>query len=233
MIALSSESNVPFITVLHFIICIVPPSPIHPRAQRCGQLLHLAFRHPVVLSLVGGQFVAWGCCSVYVVAHERLRDRFCWQALCWSIELLALDPFQSRPESGSRLGATNGFLCCIPTEAEFESLMSIFSLCAPFGARSGPRSCIRVPSMPLLAAVAHGLSLCSRMRNVMREDGVFSFHKPNYPIGNRTTGAPVSNPRHAGASVRATTSRRNATWLILPVVICLSQRLSHACVSMN
>ena len=23
------------------------------------------------------------------------------------------------------------------------------------------------------------------------------------------------------------------TWLILPVVICLSQRLSHACVSMN
>ena len=25
----------------------------------------------------------------------------------------------------------------------------------------------------------------------------------------------------------------NATWLILPVVICLSQRLSHACVSMN
>ena len=28
-------------------------------------------------------------------------------------------------------------------------------------------------------------------------------------------------------------SMRNATWLILPVVICLSQRLSHACVSMN
>ncbi|KAK8670654.1 hypothetical protein V6N13_037272 [Hibiscus sabdariffa] len=30
---------------------------------------------------------------------------------------------------------------------------------------------------------------------------------------------------HAGR-----TSRRNATWLILPVVICLSQRLSHACI---
>lgn len=26
-------------------------------------------------------------------------------------------------------------------------------------------------------------------------------------------------------------SRREATWLILPVVICLSQRLSHACLS--
>jgi hypothetical protein len=40
-----------------------------------------------------------------------------------------------------------------------------------------------------------------------------------------------SSPR---TSVRAmSTSKRNATWLILPVVICLSQRLSHACVSMN
>lgn len=28
-------------------------------------------------------------------------------------------------------------------------------------------------------------------------------------------------------------TRRSATWLILPVVICLSQRLSHACVSIN
>jgi hypothetical protein len=32
-----------------------------------------------------------------------------------------------------------------------------------------------------------------------------------------------------GNSVRRTT----ATWLILPVVICLSQRLSHACLSTN
>ena len=33
--------------------------------------------------------------------------------------------------------------------------------------------------------------------------------------------------------MRAAGSVRNATWLILPVVICLSQILSHACVSMN
>ncbi|GJZ82995.1 hypothetical protein Tco_0648168 [Tanacetum coccineum] len=32
-----------------------------------------------------------------------------------------------------------------------------------------------------------------------------------------------------GLSIRGATSKRNATWLILPVVICLSQRLSHAC----
>lgn len=37
----------------------------------------------------------------------------------------------------------------------------------------------------------------------------------------------VRRPRPTATSVR------NATWLILPVVICLSQRLSHACVSMN
>ena len=34
-------------------------------------------------------------------------------------------------------------------------------------------------------------------------------------------------------SCRAGSRLRRATWLILPVVICLSQRLSHACVSMN
>ena len=42
----------------------------------------------------------------------------------------------------------------------------------------------------------------------------------------RPTDAPADRGRRAS-------SRRVATWLILPVVICLSQRLSHACVSMN
>jgi hypothetical protein len=39
--------------------------------------------------------------------------------------------------------------------------------------------------------------------------------------------------RQGRPSRAAPASERNATWLILPVVICLSQRLSHACVSMN
>ncbi|KAG9438720.1 hypothetical protein H6P81_021315 [Aristolochia fimbriata] len=34
----------------------------------------------------------------------------------------------------------------------------------------------------------------------------------------------------SGAALRRRVSREDATWLILPVVICLSQRLSHACV---
>ena len=41
---------------------------------------------------------------------------------------------------------------------------------------------------------------------------------------------PLAAPAVQG---RRATSWRIATWLILPVVICLSQRLSHACVSMN
>ncbi|KAK4360131.1 hypothetical protein RND71_019083 [Anisodus tanguticus] len=42
-----------------------------------------------------------------------------------------------------------------------------------------------------------------------------------------------SVPVWGGRARAAPTSARDATWLILPVVICLSQRLSHACVSMN
>jgi hypothetical protein len=53
----------------------------------------------------------------------------------------------------------------------------------------------------------------------------------------RTTAAPRLGPGRAppgaGWAHAEPASLRNATWLILPVVICLSQRLSHACVSMN
>ena len=53
-------------------------------------------------------------------------------------------------------------------------------------------------------------------------------------LAKRTTVVAVSSGRPLGRLARAATaSLRNATWLILPVVICLSQRLSHACVSMN
>ena len=44
---------------------------------------------------------------------------------------------------------------------------------------------------------------------------------------------PKSDEVEAGLLRRARRRQRIATWLILPVVICLSQRLSHACVSIN
>ena len=41
-------------------------------------------------------------------------------------------------------------------------------------------------------------------------------------------------PSHAGcARARVLGQTSNVTWLILPVVICLSQRLSHACLSIS
>ena len=44
---------------------------------------------------------------------------------------------------------------------------------------------------------------------------------------------PKSDEVESGLLRRARPRQRIATWLILPVVICLSQRLSHACVSIN
>ncbi|PHT97204.1 hypothetical protein BC332_33868 [Capsicum chinense] len=41
-----------------------------------------------------------------------------------------------------------------------------------------------------------------------------------------------SAPSRTGRAHATPASTRNATWLILPVVICLSQRLSHACMKM-
>ena len=35
------------------------------------------------------------------------------------------------------------------------------------------------------------------------------------------------------SDLRLIVLHKAATWLILPVVICLSQRLSHACISIN
>lgn len=60
------------------------------------------------------------------------------------------------------------------------------------------------------------------------------------PLNHDETLAPYEQLSHpywtadpvGGITWRATL-HENATWLILPVVICLSQRLSHACVSMN
>jgi hypothetical protein len=75
----------------------------------------------------------------------------------------------------------------------------------------------------------------SWMRNIEWQRGLRPQHVPRKSVLClvRTTAArPCSRASAARAHAEAA-SLRNATWLILPVVICLSQRLSHACVSMN
>ena len=63
-----------------------------------------------------------------------------------------------------------------------------------------------------------------------------------YVLTRQTTGAAfffaapclVYTPLLRGLCLRASVQRsRIVTWLILPVVICLSQRLSHACLSIS
>ena len=56
--------------------------------------------------------------------------------------------------------------------------------------------------------------------------------------GTRTAGAsaPVSEllcPARRGVAAAPAAAFKIVTWLILPVVICLSQRLSHACLSIS
>lgn len=132
---------------LYFTVRFVPPRICFaPSGVSSGSIRRFDF--PSCFCSSGGQFVGWDHCSTYVAAHERLFGRLGWQALCSSIELLALDPLQLLPESGMCLGDMIRFLCCIPTKAEFESYAVPFSLCALFRVRGEPRSGIRAPSMP-------------------------------------------------------------------------------------
>ena len=92
-----------------------------------------------------------------------------------------------------------------------------------------------------VTALAHGL--LSELSDSVHQlgTGPSSPHLPNHAFYVRLQLLfRLTNPRSSpsGDGVRgmaraAVASLRNATWLILPVVICLSQRLSHACVSMN
>lgn len=73
--------------------------------------------------------------------------------------------------------------------------------------------------------------LISRMRNAITGTGCrASDHVPIQFLDARRS-CHVADILYGW--MRVPTSSMNATWLILPVVICLSQRLSHACVSMN
>lgn len=65
--------------------------------------------------------------------------------------------------------------------------------------------------------------------------GVRSSHPQSkrFTLSTNDCRARVDPPLKKGRAHACRCRSRSATWLILPVVICLSQRLSHACVSMN
>jgi hypothetical protein len=63
--------------------------------------------------------------------------------------------------------------------------------------------------------------------------GLDQGHGPKSGPEDEPRAPPRNGPRTARAPHGAPANGTKATWLILPVVICLSQRLSHACLSIR
>ena len=80
----------------------------------------------------------------------------------------------------------------------------------------------------LAAALRDGSSVRARCRVVAAAEVRLDRSVTN---SGRALGA--SRLRGPAASCGSFRACRTVTWLILPVVICLSQRLSHACLSIN
>lgn len=165
----------------------------------------------------------------YVTAHEG-----CLASKGETIPALGSDvlPCASRFSRGPSAAwpwPRIGFLCCVPTRwhslVTMSLVRSVLPVLAGHGAKLAARS---VTHAAPYAVVVRGASL--ELSDAECLAGIEVSRPLNLARLNaqRTTVAPVPASGRA-----ATTSSRNATWLILPVVICLSQRLSHACVSMN
>ena len=141
------------------------------------------------------------------------------------------------PVSPCGTGACWRFLCCVPT-------------LTVFGWRSRP-----VPPSPISggflrnacsagdgpAVPTHG-PLLARMRLLISWIRCMLLTRDRRPVLSLESSVSLNDGRIGGGLVHicrvaglapVAESVTDATWLILPVVICLSQRLSHACVSMN
>lgn len=166
-----------------------------------------------------------------------------WMA--WDCRLLALASncncsilFIVLPKHDHCLAGSIGILCCLPTEWN-----SIVFTSLPPGSLRGVGWTIGWPRVPgVLHFVVRlpwpmGLRPYSWMRIINCGRGVTASIRPSYAFVRLHERLPhpswLRSRTALRGSMRLLVSLRNATWLILPVVICLSQRLSHACVSMN
>ena len=144
-----------------------------------------------------------------------------------------------------RLALATDVLCCLPNERNRNLFCCGYH---PPGSPSGCRvdyklaPCSGHASLRCVAAPAHGttLDLSGPDRNVRGGWGnaphpsALSICRYIYHERLARSSRLFWGCMSPQGSVRARRRREgNATWLILPVVICLSQRLSHACVSMN
>jgi hypothetical protein len=170
------------------------------------------------------------------------------QARCSGIELSVLAPPQRcAPKFSSGL---NRLVLALVTSLDGSVLSRLsLSVGTPRRVHDEPKSSPRVPPRPshecvkgsLRPALSVARSLgCGAFGGMIRYARVLLEAKTRMNdarsrIVPRCPSCSLScvGEEATGAGMRAATSIRNATWLILPVVICLSQRLSHACVSMN
>ena len=129
-------------------------------------------------------------------------------------------PLIRRPRSGRR----TRFLCRLPIERKSTPRMSPSSR-RPARGLGGPRGRPRVPAAPRSAGRDGGARRAHGRGARRGRESPFEIEFRARPDRQRDG--------RGGARAPRATSARVATWLILPVVICLSQRLSHACVSMN
>lgn len=155
----------------------------------------------------------------------------------------------------------SGFLCCVPDETERVGYERRHPRSRCLGGAGRTRKLVArsVQSLPCKrgrtgtgrAAMARGFgcgTFSERIASVAdarnaQIDGRRAGVAAGGVVGQRCSGpfAPVGRSvasderrgRSGSGRGRPLGNSRNATWLILPVVICLSQRLSHACVSMN
>ena len=189
---------------------------------------------------MSGQCTCWRVSGKWVASGGGLP------AVC--SEPSPSSPLHSLPGRRGTPGIPIMFLCCLPVCYGNVAFTSPSPPPARLTAeRDGPRCVSRAdmrPSDPGKAAWRTGGASAPGCGKQSRAAGT-PFPAPmrtedrRRPCAVRPGPRPPPGAKHPGGARAkdrarcATASPRNATWLILPVVICLSQRLSHACVSMN
>ncbi|PHT97279.1 hypothetical protein BC332_33783 [Capsicum chinense] len=183
------------------------------------------------VSIVG----RWGRCRACIdgafgrTARELCSARAVRLDPCSSSDVLTRLPSQSRGKRNVGLLEV-GFLCCIPNA----QALSIALRPSHF-----MRGANRKATLASHDSLASSCDVVVRERQSEFSDaadaaGMRPSSAPICPVRRslKTTVALTLNPSvppRAGRAHATPTSMRNATWLILRVVICLSQRLSHAC----
>jgi hypothetical protein len=147
------------------------------------------------------------------------------------------DPFILAPSAASGLGASSVACAFYPARGNSAPLTRRSALSVSYERGAANEAVLACPPPAALAASArtgplgfasaYGCGKCIGLGGLGPRAQSRRFYRPpslrRRPARRRPSRGLRCGGRREG----------RATWLILPVVICLSQRLSHACVSMN